>query len=178
MDLQSMYESAKPALVAFGLKVAVAIVLYIVGRVLIGFAGTLIQKALERQKVEPTVIRYIGNAITVALNILLVVGILGYFGVETTSFAALIAAPRHRDRRRVGRSPVEFRRRRVHPRAAPVQGRRLRRRGEVEGTVRAIGLFSTTIDTPDNVQTLRRQRQDHERHDQELLGTTRTAAST
>ena len=37
-------------------------------------------------------IRYIGNAIAVALNVLLVIGILGYFGVETTSFAALIAA--------------------------------------------------------------------------------------
>ena len=33
MDFQGMYESAKPALVAFGLKVAIAIVLYIVGRV-------------------------------------------------------------------------------------------------------------------------------------------------
>ena len=26
--------------------------------------------------------------------------------------------------------------------------------GEVEGTVRAMGLFTTTIDTPDNVQTM------------------------
>jgi small conductance mechanosensitive channel len=92
MDLQNMFETAKPALIAVGFKVVGAIVLYIVGRWLIGVAGTLIQKSLERQKVEPTVVRYIGNAIGVALNILLVIGILGYFGVETTSFAALIAA--------------------------------------------------------------------------------------
>ena len=92
MDLQNMYDTAKPALIAVGLKVLGAIALYIVGRWLIGLAGTLIQKSLERQKVEPTIIRYIGNAISVALNILLVIGILGYFGVETTSFAALIAA--------------------------------------------------------------------------------------
>ena len=31
------------------------------------------------------------NFITVALNIILVVAILGYFGVETTSFEALVA---------------------------------------------------------------------------------------
>jgi small conductance mechanosensitive channel len=30
--------------------------------------------------------------VSIALNVLLVIGILGYFGVETTSFAALIAA--------------------------------------------------------------------------------------
>ena len=41
--------------------------------------------------VDPTLQRYIGNVLSVALTILLVVAILGYFGVETTSFAALIA---------------------------------------------------------------------------------------
>ena len=86
-----MVETARPMLIAFGLKLLGAIAAYIVGRMLIGFASNLVQRALERQKVEPTVIRYIGSVITVALNIILVVAILGYFGVETTSFAALKA---------------------------------------------------------------------------------------
>ena len=64
---------------------------YIVGRMLIGFASSLVVRALERQKVEPTIIRYVGSLITIALNIILIVAILGYFGVETTSFAALVA---------------------------------------------------------------------------------------
>ena len=55
---------------------------------LIGFASNLVMRVLGRPKVEPTVIRYIGSVITIALNIFLVVAILGYFGVETTSFAA------------------------------------------------------------------------------------------
>ena len=54
---------------------------------LIGFASNLVMRVLGRPKVEPTVIR-IGSVITIALNIFLVVAILGYFGVETTSFAA------------------------------------------------------------------------------------------
>ncbi len=41
---------------------------------------------------DATLQRYIGNVVRVALNIVLVVAILGYFGVETTSFAALTAA--------------------------------------------------------------------------------------
>ena len=91
MDIPGAFETAKPILIAFGLKVLGAIAAYIVGRMLIGFASASVMKALERQKVEPTVIRYIGSIITVALNIILVVAILGYFGVETTSFAALVA---------------------------------------------------------------------------------------
>jgi small conductance mechanosensitive channel len=153
MDLQNMYESAKPALVAFGLKVAVAIVLYIVGRVLIGFGGTLIQKALERQKVEPTVIRYIGNVIAVALNILLVIGILGYFGVETTSFAALIAALGIAIGAAWGGLLSNFAAGAFILVLRPFKVGDYVLAGEVEGTVRAIGLFTTAIDAPDNVQT-------------------------
>ena len=88
---QSWFDTAKPMIVAFGLKVLGAIAVYIVGRWLIGIASNVIMRALERQKVEPTVIRYIGSVVSVALNIILVVAILGYFGVETTSFAALVA---------------------------------------------------------------------------------------
>ncbi len=92
MDISNMMDTAKPVLIAFGLKVLGAIAIYIVGRWLIGIASTLVIKALERQQIEPTIVRYVGHALGVALNILLVIGILGYFGVETTSFAALIAA--------------------------------------------------------------------------------------
>ncbi|MFO1315734.1 MAG: mechanosensitive ion channel family protein [Burkholderiales bacterium] len=154
MDLTSMYETARPVVIAIALKIVGAIVLYIIGRWLIGLVGTLITKALERQKIEPTVIRYIGNTITVALNILLVIGILGYFGVETTSFAALIAALGIAIGAAWGGLLSNF--------AAGVFILVLRPfkvgdyvlAGDVEGTVRAIGLFTTAIDTPDNVNTM------------------------
>ncbi|MCO3132684.1 mechanosensitive ion channel family protein, partial [Pseudomonas aeruginosa] len=77
---------------AFGIKILAAIAFWVIGRWLIGFAVGMVQKSLERQKVDPTVLRYVGSFITVTLNILLVVGILGFFGIQTTSLAALIAA--------------------------------------------------------------------------------------
>ncbi|HEY5310153.1 MAG TPA: mechanosensitive ion channel family protein, partial [Casimicrobiaceae bacterium] len=76
MDFSNLFESARPVVIAFGLKVLGALVLYIVGRMLIGMVGTIITKSLERQKIEPTVIRYVASTVNVALNILLVVGIL------------------------------------------------------------------------------------------------------
>ena len=51
----------------------------------------LVGAAMTRQQFDPTVQRYLVSFITVTLNIILVVAILGYFGVETTSFAALVA---------------------------------------------------------------------------------------
>lgn len=79
-------------LVALGIKVLEAIALWIVGRWLIGFSVRLIDRAMTRQKVDPTLIRYFNNTVAAVLNIVLVVAILGCFGIETTSFAALLAA--------------------------------------------------------------------------------------
>ena len=75
-----------------GLKVLAAVAFWVIGRWLIGVAVSMVRASLERQKVDPTVLRYVGSIVTVTLNILLVIGILGYFGIQTTTFAALIAA--------------------------------------------------------------------------------------
>ena len=154
MDYTNMFETAKPVVIAFALKVAGAIVLYIIGRWLIGVAGTLITKALERQKIEPTIVRYIGNIISVALNVLLVIGILGYFGVETTSFAALIAALGIAIGAAWGGLLSNFAAGAFILVLRPFKVGDYVLAGEVEGTVRAIGLFTTAIDTPDNVNTM------------------------
>jgi len=153
MDVMKFWTSAQPILIYFGLKVLGAVAIFIVGRWLIGVAGGLVTKAMERQKVEPTIIRYMANTLAVALNILLVIGILGFFGVETTSFAALIAALGIAIGAAWGGLLSNF--------AAGIFILMLRPfkvgdyvvAGEVEGTVRTIGLFTTNIDAPDNVLT-------------------------
>ncbi|WP_236209329.1 mechanosensitive ion channel family protein [Pseudomonas tohonis] len=139
---------------SFGVKILVAIVFWVVGRWLIGFAVGLVQKSLERQRVDPTVLRYVGSFITVTLNILLVVGILGYFGVQTTSLAALIAA--------VGLAIGMAWSGLLANLAAggfiivlrPFKVGDFISAGGVVGTVKEIGLFATAINTPDNVLTL------------------------
>ena len=168
MDIQGMWETARPMLITFGLKALGAIAVFIVGRMLIGFASRLVVGVLERQKVDATVTRYVASILSVALNIILVVAILGYFGVETTSFAALVAGARHRGRGGMGRAPVEFRVGRVHPRAAAVQGRRLRRRRRGRGH----GASDRSLQHDHRHARQRaddgRQFQDHERDDQEF----------
>jgi small conductance mechanosensitive channel len=154
MDIPGMFATAQPIIIAFGLKVMGAIAAYIVGRMLIGFASNLVMRALEAQKVEPTVIRYIGSIITVALNIILVVAILGYFGVETTSFAALVAGLGIAVGAAWGGLLSNFAAGAFILVLRPFKVGDYVLAGDVEGTVRMLGLFNTTIDTPDNVQTM------------------------
>jgi small conductance mechanosensitive channel len=154
MDIPGMIETARPIVITFGLKVLGAIAAYIIGRMLIGAASSLVMKALERQKVEPTFIRYIGSFITVALNIILVVAILGYFGVETTSFAALVAGLGVAIGAAWGGLLANFAGGAFILVLRPFKVGDYVLAGDVEGTVRVVGLFNTTIDTPDNVQTM------------------------
>jgi small conductance mechanosensitive channel len=154
MNLREMFESAQPVLVAFGLKVLGALAVYIIGRKLIGLASRLVTRVLDRQHVDPTITRYIGSVISVALNVILVVAILGYFGVETTSFAALVAGLGLAIGAAWGGLLSNFAAGAFILVLRPFKAGDYVAAGGVEGTVRMIGLFSTTIDTADNVQTL------------------------
>ena len=153
MDFGNLIDSARPVVIAFGLKVLGALALYIIGRWLIGIVGAVITKSLERQKIEPTVIRYIANTVNVALNILLVVGILGYFGVETTSFAALLAALGIAIGAAWSGLLANFAAGAFIVVLRPFKVGDYVLVGDVEGTVRTVGMFTTAIDTPDNVLT-------------------------
>src|SRR5579871_5080225 len=90
--INSLMQSGWTLAVALGVRVLEAIALWIVGRWLISLALRMIGGAMTKQKIDPTVIRYIQNAVAALLNIILVIALLGFFGVQTTSLAALIAA--------------------------------------------------------------------------------------
>ena len=153
MDWQHMGEVASTALTTFGLKVLGAIVAWLVGRYLIGIALRLIGIALTRQEIDPTLQRYIGNIVNVALNIVLVVAILGYFGVETTSFAALIAGMGVAIGAAWAGLLANFAAGAFLVVLRPFKVGDYVKAGGTEGTVKEIGLFATTILTPDNVST-------------------------
>lgn len=137
-----------------GLKILAAIAFWVIGRWLIGVAVNMVRSGLEKQKVDPTVLRYLGSVITVTLNVLLVIGILGYFGIQTTTFAALIAAAGVAigmawsgllSNFAAGAFLVVLRPMKVGD-FVTVAG--------VTGTVTELGLFTTTVNTPDNVHTI------------------------
>jgi small conductance mechanosensitive channel len=92
MDVNALMQSATATLVAVGWKILGALILWLVGRWLIALATRLLGRALARQQFDLTLTRYLQTGVSVVLNIALVVAILGFFGVETTTFAALIAA--------------------------------------------------------------------------------------
>ncbi len=154
MNFDSMAETAKSLIVTFGFKILGAIVLFIIGRWLIGLALKLTDRSLKKQNIDATIGRYVGSALSVLLNIALIVAILGFFGVETTTFAALLAAGGVAIGLAWSGLLANFAAGAFIVILRPFKVGDFISAGGVIGTVTEIGLFVTVIDTMDNVKTV------------------------
>src|SRR5262245_49231999 len=85
------WEILTSQLTSFGLKLLGAIAFWIVGRWLIKLAVRLTEAGLRRGNMDETLVGYFGSGLAIILDVVLIVAILGFFGVETTTFAALLA---------------------------------------------------------------------------------------
>jgi len=138
-----------------GLKILAALAVWIIGRWAIGLLVRLFAGALQRgKKIDPTLASYLRSILGVMLNVVLALAVLDVFGVKTTSFAALLAGAGLAIGTAWGGLLTNF--------AAGVFMQILRpfkegdfvQVGGVTGTVKEIGLFVTTLVTPDYVQTM------------------------
>jgi small conductance mechanosensitive channel len=154
MDVNALVQNASATLVAVGWKLAGAVALWLLGRWLIGLALRLLGRALASQHFDVTLARYVQTALRILLNVALIVAILGFFGVETTTFAALIAAGGVAIGVAWGGLLANFAAGAFLVLLRPFKVGDAVSAGGVAGTVESVGLFATVINTPDNVRTI------------------------
>lgn len=154
MDLNALLQGTGATLMAAAWRVVGAILLWLVGRWLISFALGVLSKALARQQFDLTLSRYMQTALKILLNVALIVAVLGFFGVETTTFAALLAAGGVAIGIAWGGLLANFAAGAFLVFLRPFKVGDFISAGGVTGTVQAIGLFGTEINTPDNVHTI------------------------
>jgi small conductance mechanosensitive channel len=153
MDFNKTITDLTPMLVSALTKILLALVLWFVGQWLINLALRLVRKAMERQGVDTTLIQYVGSFLWVILRVVLIVSILGYFGIETTSFAALLAAMGLAIGAAWGGLLANFAAGAFLIFLKPFKVGDFISAGDTIGTVKEIGLFVTSVDTMDNVRT-------------------------
>lgn len=78
--------------IAFGINVIIAIIIFIIGRIVIKKLIRLVDKILEKSAVDIGVVKFLHSLLNIALYIVLVIIICDVVGVDTTSFAALVAS--------------------------------------------------------------------------------------
>jgi small conductance mechanosensitive channel len=154
MDVDALTQTAVATLTAVAWKILGAMILWLVGRWLIAFTLRVLVRALSRENLDATITRYLQTGLSVLLNIALAVAILGFFGVETTTFAALVAAGGVAIGVAWGGLLANFAAGAFLVFLRPFKVGDAVMAAGVTGTVEAIGLFGTVINTPDNVLTI------------------------
>jgi small conductance mechanosensitive channel len=155
MDMDVVWTFLSTQGLDFGLKALGAIVAWFLGRWAIAILKRLTRAAIHRgRRIDETLAVYITAVVGVALNVLLVLVILDIFGVRTTSFAALLAGAGLAIGTAWGGLLTHF------AAGAFLQVLRPFKVGDhvivggVNGTVKEIGLFGTTVVTGDSVTAL------------------------
>jgi small conductance mechanosensitive channel len=77
---------------SLGFTIIKATVIFLVGRLIINLLKRLLRRLLEKRDIELSVRSFLMSTANVLLVILLLVSIIGALGIETTSFAALLAS--------------------------------------------------------------------------------------
>lgn len=75
-----------------GKSILLAAVIFIAGRFLISVINRLVVQMMERRKIDATIQSFLRSFINILLTILLLISVVSALGVNTTSFAALLAS--------------------------------------------------------------------------------------
>lgn len=90
--LESVINSLVTQGAALGWTLIKALLIFIIGRLIINLVNKIVRRILSKRNIEPSVKTFVGSLVNVVLTILLIVSVVGALGVETTTFAALLAS--------------------------------------------------------------------------------------
>lgn len=78
--------------VQFGKNVLLAIIVYFVGRFIIKYAIKALRAVTQKRKVEASLTSFLNSLVSISLNLILAIIIIGILGIDTSSFLAVFAS--------------------------------------------------------------------------------------
>lgn len=91
-NFDAMFKELITFAINAGKSILLAVVIYVVGRFIIGFINKLVAQMLDRRKVDDTIKSFLKSFVNILLTLLLAITVVSALGVNTTSFAALLAS--------------------------------------------------------------------------------------
>ncbi|UNY99240.1 mechanosensitive ion channel [Zhouia spongiae] len=148
MDIKQLIDKIDWGLIiGYGLKLTGAILVWIIGSWLIKKVMKQVARLMDKRDYEISLKKFLLNLISWTLKIVLVLAILGTLGIETTSFAAIIAAAGLAIGMALQGSLANFAGGTLIMIFKPFKiGDFIEAQG-VSGTVKEIGIFTTTLNT-------------------------------
>ena len=136
----------------WGLKVIGALIVLIVGRMIAKSIRKGVKKALERGKMDPTLIPFVSSLIYYMVMAFVLIAVLGMVGIQTASMIAVLAAAGLAVGLALQGTLANFASGVMLLVFRPFRTGDFIEAAGVSGAVDTVGIFSTTLNTPDNVR--------------------------
>ncbi len=136
--------------VQYGLKVLAAILILIIGRYAAKAIRELIRRALQKGRVDETLVSFVSSLCYVAIMAFVIIAALGKLGVQTASFVAVLAAAGLAVGLALQGSLSNFAAGFLLIVFKPFKVGDFIEGGGVTGVVEEIGIFTTDLKSPDN----------------------------
>jgi len=150
MNMNKLLETGTEFITTYGIKVVGAIVIWIIGSWIIKKITKVTGNVMTKSGYDPSLQKFLLNLIGWGLKILLILAILGQLGVETTSFAAILAAAGLAVGLALQGSLANFAGGVLLMIFKPIKIGDLIEAQDAIGVVKEIEIFTTKIITPDN----------------------------
>ena len=149
-SLENLMAQAPEFLVTYGLKLLMAVIVFLVGKWLANAIANALEKGMSARKVDPTVGRFTRNLVYYALFTVVIIATLGQLGVQTASFVAILGAAGLAVGFALQGSLANFAAGVLLILFRPFKVGDYVEAGGAAGTVKEISIFSTIMITPDN----------------------------
>lgn len=137
-------------LLPWGTKLLLALLIFIIGRIVVGVAARTIGKALTAARIDPILVNFAVAVVNTALLVLVIIFALSQLGLDTTSLVALVGAAGLAVGLALKDSLSHFAAGVMLIVFRPFKLGDYVEVGGVAGSVDKISIFSTRLKTPDN----------------------------
>jgi small conductance mechanosensitive channel len=137
-------------IVNYGLNFIGALLIFFIGKIVVGYIRKFLEKLLKKSKTDPTLVSFISNLAYVGLLVVVIIATLNKLGVQTTSLVAVIGAAGLAVGLALQGSLSNFAAGVLLIIQKPFQVGDYIQGAGTSGTVEHISIFSTQLKTPDN----------------------------
>jgi small conductance mechanosensitive channel len=154
IDMEAILQKVYEYLAAYGLKIVAAIVIFVVGRWLARLLSRLAGRSLKRTGIEDTLVRFAEHVSYIALLVFVIIAALATLGLQTTSFVVVIGAAGLAIGFALQGSLANFAAGVLLIVLKPFKVGDFVEAAGKKGTVKAIRIFNTVLDAPDNIRVI------------------------
>ena len=140
--------------VEFLLNILAAAAIFIIGRWVARLVSNLIQKGMDKAKVDATLSKFVKNLIYTVLLIFVIIAAIDRLGVETTSFVAILGAAGLAVGLALGGTLSNFASGVLLIIFKPLRVGDFVEAGGATGVVKEVHIFNTILNTPDNKRVI------------------------